>query len=135
VPRFVPVLVLTLVVAAGCGDDGDDGGGGGGEPAVIGTTAPGALTVEVTARDFSFEPSNLVLDVGRPINITLRVEEGGHNLELDGADGAPVFRFPIVEEGDAAVATVQLDDPGTYVMKCTVPGHEAAGMVAQYVVL
>ncbi len=55
-----------------------------------------------------------MLDVGRPINITLRVEEGGHNLERDDADGVPAFRFPIVEDGDAAVATVQLDDPGTY---------------------
>lgn len=122
------VVVLAAGGVAGCGDDGPS------EPEVIGTTVPDALVVEVAASDFTYDTPNLILDAGTPINLTFRVEEGGHNLEFDDADGEPVFRFPLLEEGDAAVATVQFDEPGTYVMKCTVPGHEAAGMVAQYVV-
>jgi plastocyanin len=120
--------MATVLVAAGCG-------GGDHDPEVIGTTIPDALAVEVSATDFAFDPTNLVLDQGKPINITFRVEDGGHNLEFDAADGTPIYRFPIEEEGDAAVATITFNEPGTFVMKCTVPGHEAAGMVAQYVVL
>lgn len=127
--RRVALALLVPVLAAACGSDGPSG------PEVIGTTVPDADIVEVSATDFAFEPGNLILDGGVPVNLTFRVEDGGHNLELDDADGEPIFRFPIVEEGDAVVATVLLDEPGTYVMKCTVPGHEAAGMVAQYVVV
>lgn len=126
-------VVVVTVAATGGGIAGCGGGDGG--PEVLGTTVPGAATVEVSATDFTFEPTNLVLDPGIPINVTFRVEDGGHNLQFDRADGTPRYRFPILEEGDAAVATITFDEPGTFVLRCTVPGHEAAGMVAQYVVL
>lgn len=124
-PLLLASVVLSLV-AVGCGDDGD----GGGEPEVVGTTVPDAAEAEIVATDFAFDPARFEVTAGAPVNVTLRVERGGHNLRFEGTD----VQFPIVEEGDAAVATLLVDEPGTYRMLCTVPGHEAAGMVAEYVV-
>jgi len=116
------VLGGAALVAAGCGDDG----GGDGEPQVVGTTVPGAPEVEVEAFDFGFTPDPLVLTAGEPVNLLLRVTSGGHNLRIEGTD----LQFPIVEEGDAAVGALTVAEPGDHRMVCTVPGHEAAGMVA-----
>ena len=60
------------------------------------------------------------------MNLLLRVTAGGHNLRIEGTD----LQFPIVEEGDAVVGALTVAEPGDYRMVCTVPGHEAAGMVS-----
>jgi plastocyanin len=122
-PAAVVATGLLGLVAGACGDEG-------GSTQVVGTTVAGATAVVVEATDFAFDPDRLELPAGEPVNLTLRVDEGGHNLRIEGTD----FQLPIVEEGDAAVGTVTIADPGEYRMLCTVPGHEAAGMVASVVV-
>lgn len=123
--RPLVLLVPVLVVAMGaCGDDGDD------EPTVIGTTIVDAAAAEIVATDFAFDPDPFEITAGEPVNVTFRVEQGGHNILFEGS----TLQFPILEEGDAAVATLVVAEPGTYRMLCTVPGHEAAGMVGEYVV-
>jgi plastocyanin len=112
-------VAVVVVLAAGCGDDGVD-------TEVVGTTIAGAVEVEVEARDFEFVPDPLELPAGELVNLTMRVTSGGHNLRIEGIG----FQLPIVDEGAAAVGTVTIDEPGDYRMLCTVPGHEAAGMVA-----
>lgn len=129
-----PALAAGLLfLLAGCGDDGggdggDDGGGsgGGGEPEAVGDTVAGAPEVEVEAFDFGYRPDPLVLTAGEPVNLVMRVSSGSHNLRIEGTD----LQFPIAEEGDAVVASLTVVEPGDYRMVCTVPGHEAAGMVA-----
>lgn len=107
-----------LLLAPACGGDG------GGEPQVIGTTAPGAEAITVVATDFAYEPSTIELTAGTPVNVTLEVDEGGHDLVV--ADAG--FRIPILDEPDAAVATLVIEEPGTYAFQCNVPGHAAQGM-------
>ena len=104
---------------AACSDDD------GGTLEVVGTTVAGAEELVVEAFDFGYEPSTFELPAGEPVNLTMRVTSGGHNLRIEGAG----FQLPIFEEGDSAVGTVLIAEPGDYRLVCTVPGHEAAGMV------
>jgi plastocyanin len=119
-----------LLLLAGCGDDGGDGSGDGnggdGAPEAVGDTVTDAPEVEVEAFDFGYSPDPLVLTAGEPVNLVMRVTSGGHNLRIEGTG----FQLPIVDEGDAVVAALTVAEPGDYRMVCTVPGHEAAGMVA-----
>ena len=109
------VVLVGLVVACGADDSG---------PEVIGTTIADATAIEVVATDFTFEPSTIELVAGEPANITLDVEQGGHDLAVPDAG----FRIPILDEPDAAVATLVIEEPGTYTFVCNVPGHAAQGM-------
>ena len=109
--------VVALLVAA-CG-------GGSGEPEVIGTTVADAEAITVVATDFAFAPATLELAAGEPVNLTLDVEDGGHNLGVRGTE----FLLPIRDEPDAVVGTLVIAEPGTYEFVCTVPGHEGQGMV------
>jgi uncharacterized cupredoxin-like copper-binding protein len=99
-------------------------GGGGGEPEVIGTTVAGAEAITVVATDFAFDPSTIELIAGEPVNLTLEVDDGGHDLGVPDAG----FRIPILDEPDAAVATLVIEEPGTYAFQCNVPGHAGQGM-------
>ena len=117
------VLGGAALLAAGCGDGGGDGGA---EPQVVGTTVPGAAEVEVEAFDFGYSPDPVEIPANETVNLLMRVTAGGHNLRIEGTD----LQFPIVEEGDAVVGALTVAEPGDHRMVCTVPGHEAAGMVA-----
>ena len=116
------VLGGAALLAAGCGDDD----GGDGEPQVVGTTLPGAPEVEVEAFDFGYTPDPVEIPANETVNLLMRVTGGGHNLRIEGTD----LQFPIVEEGDAVVGALTVEEPGDHRMVCTVPGHEAAGMVS-----
>jgi cytochrome c oxidase subunit 2 len=117
-PTVLLAVLAVLAVVAACGDDDDP-------PQVIGTTVAGAEEITVIGTDFAFEPSTLELTVGEPVNITLEVTDGGHDLSVVDVG----FRLPILDEGESAVGTLVIDAPGTYQLVCNVPGHIDEGMV------
>jgi len=83
--------------------------------------ASAAPTVDVALREFSIAPSTV--DV--PAGATIRVVNDGsikHNLSVDGRASAMVTGGKSTELDLTGLA------PGTYTMRCDVPGHEAAGM-------
>lgn len=118
VRRLLLLLAAPGLLVAACGDDDSP-------PRVIGTTVAGAEELTVVATDFAYEPSTIELTAGEPVNLTLDVQEGGHDLVV--ADAG--FRIPILDEPDRAVATLVIEAAGTYAFQCNVPGHAAQGMV------
>jgi uncharacterized cupredoxin-like copper-binding protein len=142
--RLRPVLLglaaLLAVLLVACGDGGatqaaDDGGGDGhgddhaAQESVI-EPVDGAPEVTVTAMDIEFEPKTLEMTAGEPTNVTV-VNEGAilHDFTVEEA-GVHVN----VEPGDSSTTSLTLDEPGSYQAICTVPGHEAAGMVVDITV-
>ena len=116
-PRCASVAVLLL--AAACGDDN-------GPAEVEGLpTVAGAPELVVVGTDFAFEAEVLHLVAGDPVNIVLESAEGGHNLAVPDAE----FLLPIVDEGEVTRGALTIDEPGTYDLLCTVPGHAEEGMV------
>lgn len=115
---LVATTLAALLAVAGCGDDGPT--------EVEGLdTVEGAPEVVVEGVDFAFEPAAIELRAGEPVNIRYEVTEGGHNLVVIGAG----FQLPIIDEGEVTVGALTIDEPGTYDLVCTVPGHIDEGMV------
>jgi nitrite reductase (NO-forming) len=90
-------------------------------------TAPpraGGAQIQITAREFRFDPSSVQVAVGQ--SVTLVLDNQGtiqHNLQIEGRD-EPVVASP----GQIAKATLEFDTPGEYTYICSIPGHKEAGM-------
>ena len=113
-----PFALVAVLAIAGCGDD---------SPAEVEglPTVESAPELVVVATDFAFEPEVLHLVAGEPVNVVLESSQGGHNLAVPDAD----FQLPIVDEGEVTRGALTIDEPGTYELGCTVPGHASEGMV------
>ena len=94
-------------------------------------------TVRVQALDpFRFEPARIVVEAGVPTRIELAnagVVE--HSLVVKTPDGSADWVHLHVPAGETAAGTFQLDRPGTYPLRCTIPGHQEGGMVGELVVV
>lgn len=122
VRRAAIVPFVAILSIGGCGDDGE-----GGEVEGL-PTVDGAPEVVVVGTDFAFEPDALRLTAGDPVNVVFESAEGGHNLVVV-VPGQQAFTLPIVEEGQVTRGALTIDEPGTYELLCTVPGHVQEGMV------
>jgi plastocyanin len=120
----VPIAVCACL-AAGCGGD-DEGEGGRTEtfPAEEGR-------IRVVGREYSFDPSNVVL-AGGPAQVNVALENRGslaHNLRLF-KDGREVGGTPPFRGGGTRTTWIKLE-LGNYRMVCTVGDHEELGMVGE----
>jgi len=115
-----------MAALAGCGsDDGDEGaapatsGGGGGE-------------INITARDFSFEPDDLKVDTAGTVVFHV-TNEGSveHVLEVEGGDVEEETKH--IKPGDTLDLTVDLVD-GNYEIYCPLFDHKEKGMEGELVV-
>ena len=91
-----------------------------------GSTAP--EVVNVSLKEFAITPGAIDVTAGAT---TLKVTNDGtvmHNLSIDGITG------PMLNGGEDAELDVSTLAPGTYVMRCDVAGHEAAGMKVAFTV-
>jgi uncharacterized cupredoxin-like copper-binding protein len=90
----------------------------------------GAPEVAVTATEYGFSPSELKVDFGEPVNLTLKNEgEIPHDLVI------PELGVGIaVGPGQQATTGIVADQPGSYDFRCTYPGHAEAGMTGLLVV-
>jgi uncharacterized cupredoxin-like copper-binding protein len=104
-------------------------------PAGVVEAAPQA-TLRIRAFDpFRFEPARLELQAGVPTRIELENEGGAeHSLVVRTPDGRADWVHLHALPGATVAGTYRLDEPGTYPVLCTVPGHTEAGMVAELVV-
>ncbi len=122
--RWTAAIVLPAVglSLAACGRPAPPGGQPPGRPP---GQRPTAQTIEVTTREWAFEPSPLVAKAGK---ITFRIKNNGgveHNFLVENTPGAQV---EAIKPGESKSLTVELTR-GEYTVFCNLPGHREAGMV------
>lgn len=111
----------------GAGQTPSDGSGHGHSGPV--EVPANAQTRQVEGTEFAFEPADLTVEVGRPVAVTLtNAGEVQHEWVLLGDDGSEIAHAH-AQPGAEATAVFTLDQPGTYEVRCTVPGHAEQGMV------
>jgi plastocyanin len=121
--RRLAVPLALVALAAGCGGDDDD------EPSRTVTVDAGG-TVEVTAREYEFDPERVVLEGAGPVMIELANDgDVAHNLRLR-RDGREVGGTPTFPGGRTESGRVRLER-GTYEMICTVGDHADLGMTGE----
>ena len=116
--RSALTLAALLLLAAGCGGNDRPGGT---------VTAPPGGSVRVTAKEYSFNPSTIVVRDAGTLRLTL--DNRGtlaHNIKVE-KDGRVLGGTPAFPAGESRSATVRLAS-GTYDFVCTVGDHAELGM-------
>jgi plastocyanin len=140
--RFAALFAIGAAVAVpmvGCGGSSNDSStsnaatpastAGGG----AGTSGGGAGTVDLTATDFKFDPSDPSVKSG---NVTFDLKNDGqvrHSLEIEDVNGEDKEIEGEVQPGQSGTLTVDLK-PGTYEFYCPVDGHRQMGMTGELTV-
>jgi plastocyanin len=99
-------------------------------PATPDPAAPVAARVQATTREWSIALSRPTLPAGAAILQLVNRGEDAHDLHLrPSSGGADLLAIASTEAGAVADAAGTLA-AGSYVLYCSLPGHEAAGMKA-----
>ena len=136
--RYAALFVIAVALAvpiAGCGggDDNDSGGGDTNAGAATqasttgGAAGGGASTVDMTAVDYKFNPSDPSVKSGE---VTFNLKNDGqqpHSLEIEDVNGQDQELEGDVSPGQSGTLKVNLP-AGKYEFYCPVPGHKELGM-------
>jgi plastocyanin len=116
--RFALPLAALALLAAGCGGDDERGRT---------VTAPESGAVRVAAKEYSFDPSTIVMRGPGTLSVTL-VNEGtlAHNLKLT-RDGQELRGTPAFPAGESRSVRLRVG-AGSYEFICTVGDHAELGM-------
>jgi uncharacterized cupredoxin-like copper-binding protein len=138
--HFAAVFVVAAALAmpiAGCGggddDDSADTGGAAEASTTTGAVGPDTHTVDLSAADFKFNPSEVTLKRG---DVTFKLTNDGqapHALEIEDVNGQDEETEGEVQPGDSQTLTVNMP-PGTYEFYCPVGNHKEMGMVGEITV-
>jgi plastocyanin len=116
--RSALTLAAVGLLAAGCGGNDRPGGT---------VTAPAGGSVRVTAKEYSFDPSTIVVRGAGAVRLTLDNKGTlAHNIKVE-KDGRVLGGTPAFAAGESRSATVRLPK-GTYDFLCTVGDHAELGM-------
>ena len=134
--RFAALFVIAAAITvpvAGCGGGDDDNSTsadtGGATPATTTGGAGGGAgqTVDMTAADFKFDPSDTTVKSG---NVTFNLKNQGqapHSLEIEDVNGQDQEIEGEVTPGQSGTLKVNLP-PGKYEFYCPVANHKEMGM-------
>ena len=137
--RFAALFVIAAAIAvpvAGCGSGGDDNstsadaGGATQASTTGGGAAGGGQTVDMTAVDFKFNPSDPSVKSG---NVTFNLKNDGqqpHSLEIEDVNGQDQELEGDVSPGQSGTLSVNLP-PGKYEFYCPVDSHKEMGMTGE----
>ncbi len=93
----------------------------------------GPITAEITVvtTEFKFIPDNLMLKAGDRVRLTLDNSEGKlpHDLKL-----VDLKISVVAQPGQKTTTEFVATKTGTFDFICSVPGHQAAGMVGKAIV-
>jgi uncharacterized cupredoxin-like copper-binding protein len=140
--RFAALLAVGAAVAiplAGCGggDDNDDNGEA--TQAEQASTAGGGSatgaggTVDLSATDFKFAPSDPTVKSGEVTFTMTNDGQTAHSLEIEDVDGSDQEIEGDVAPGQSGTLKVNLK-PGTYEFYCPVDDHKEMGMEGEITV-
>jgi uncharacterized cupredoxin-like copper-binding protein len=121
----LPIVVLLAgsLAFAGCGDDNDDGDStGAAEQSAPAASGGGGETVDISASEFKFTPSD-------PAVKKVEVKNDGktdHALEVEGPNGEA--ETEAIAAGQSATLTIDLSKAGRYEMYCPIGNHRDQGM-------
>lgn len=142
-PPLAATLVAVALLLTGCGSDAT-------------TDAPGeaSTALDVIGADWiEFEPDAFTVPAGEEVSVSLTagdavehdfVIEGAVDVAATGEAGhgeaghdTPPDDLAVVhaDAGQTARGTFTIDEPGTYTVYCSVPGHRQSGMEATLTVL
>jgi plastocyanin len=117
-PRFALPLAALVLVLSGCG---------GGDEQGRTVTAPAGGSVRMEAKEYSFDPSDVVVRGPGTLRVTLANDGSlAHNWKLF-KDGRELGGTPAFPSGESRSATVRVAS-GEYEFKCTVGDHAELGM-------
>src|SRR4051794_27841714 len=137
--RFAALFVIGAAVAVpmvGCGSSSNDNStSNAATPASTSGGAPsgGGNTVDLTATDFKFDPSQPSVKSG---NVTFNLKNDGqvtHSLEIEDVNGQDKELESEVSAGQSGQLTVNLP-PGKYEFYCPVSNHKELGMEGEVTV-
>src|SRR3954471_4687198 len=138
--RFAALFVIGAAVAvpiAGCGGSSDDNSTSNAAAPPASTTSGGGSgggnTVDLTATDFKFDPSEPSVKSG---NVTFNLKNDGqvtHSLEIEDVNGEDKELEGDVSPGSNGTLAVNLK-PGTYEFYCPVDSHKQMGMTGEITV-
>jgi plastocyanin len=119
------VIVLAVLVPAGCGSD--DNGETSGD-----TAAAGGESVALTATEYKFDPADVTADAAGKVTFTVTNDgQETHALEVEG--NGIEEETDSIAAGESGTLTVELE-PGEYEFYCPIDGHREEGMVGKLVV-
>lgn len=95
-------------------------------PTVGGDTGAPAAAVAVELTEFAITPNPIVVAAGGTLDVT-NSGSADHNLMVRGTEVGTAD----LAGGEGETLDVAALEPGTYEVFCSIPGHEAAGMVAE----
>jgi uncharacterized cupredoxin-like copper-binding protein len=137
--RFAALFVIAVAVAvpiAGCGGGGDDNSTSAetaGAASTSGGAAGGGQTVDMTAADYKFDPSDQTVNSG---DVTFKLTNDGqttHSLEIEDVNGQDKELEGDVSPGQSGTLEVNLP-PGKYEFYCPVGNHKEMGMEGEITV-
>lgn len=85
----------------------------------------------VDTANFSFSPSNITVNQGETVKITVKNTQGFHDFRLDKFNVAT----KLLNESEEQTITFVADEKGTFEYYCSVGNHRDMGMVGSFTVL
>ena len=135
--RFAALFAIGAAVAVpmvGCGGSSNDNStSNAATPASTASSGGAGGTVDLTATDFKFDPSDPTVKSG---NVTFNLKNDGqttHSLEIEDVNGEDKELEGEVSPGSSGTLTVDLK-PGTYEFYCPVDSHKQMGMTGEITV-